>query len=117
MTYHMTCVTCGKAFEAGARNAKYCPPCRIQAHKDDVRRQGEARKAFTARANEIAGRAEFNAKTPRPCRCGTPARPVVGYGYPADGTVTRHVFCTQCGRRGKDAQSPSEAIKAWNKEA
>ena len=41
---------------------------------------------------------------------------VVGYGFPADGSRTRHVICMQCGRRGPDAKTPSEAIKAWNKE-
>lgn len=117
MTYHKTCSRCGAEFEAKNTGAKYCPRCRVEVHKETIRKQNEKRKAFTARVNEIAGRVEFNAKTPKPCRCGTPARPVVGYGFPADGTVTRCVLCVQCGRRGEDAQTAAGAVAAWNKEA
>ena len=117
MTFDKTCARCGATFVAKNDAAKYCPSCRREVQKEHARRHNEERRAFTARVNEIAGRVEFNAKTPRPCRCGTPARPVVGYGYPADGTVTRRVLCVQCGRQGPDAQTAAGAVVAWNKEA
>ena len=116
MTFDKTCKRCGAEFVAKNDAAKYCPGCRPEVQKEYIRKHNEERKALTARVNAIAGRVEYNSRTPRPCRCGTPARPVVGYGYPADGTVTRRVLCVQCGRRGPDAKTPSEAIKAWNKE-
>lgn len=117
MTYHKTCSRCGAEFEAKAVNAKYCKACKIEVQKEHIRKVNEEQKRFTARANEIAGRVEFNTKTPKPCRCKMPSVLVVGYGFPADGSRTRHVICMQCGRRGPDAKTPSEAIKAWNKEA
>lgn len=117
MTYHKTCARCGAEFVAKNDAAKYCPGCRPEVQKETIRKHNEKRKAFTARVNEIAGRVEFNAKTPKPCRCKMPSALVVGYGFPADGSRTRHVICMQCGRRGPDAKTPSEAIKAWNKEA
>jgi DNA-directed RNA polymerase subunit RPC12/RpoP len=88
MTYHKTCSRCGAEFEAKNTGAKYCPRCRV----------------------------EYNSRTPKPCRCKMPSALVVGYGFPADGSRTRHVICMQCGRRGPDAKTPSEAIKACNKE-
>lgn len=117
MTFDKTCKRCGDAFVAKNTGAKYCPRCRVEVHKETIREHNEKRKAFTARVNEIAGRVEFNSKTPKPCRCKMPSALVVGYGFPADGSRTRHVICMQCGRRGPDAKTPSEAIKAWNKEA
>jgi DNA-directed RNA polymerase subunit RPC12/RpoP len=116
MTYHKTCMTCGKEYEAKNSAARYCPPCRIKARKEQMRKHNEERKALTARVNAIAGRVEYNSRTPKPCRCKMPSALVVGYGFPADGSRTRHVICMQCGRRGPDAKTPSEAIKAWNKE-
>lgn len=116
MTFDKTCTRCGAEFEAKNTGAKYCPRCRVEVHKETIRKHNEKRKAFTARVNEIAGRVEFNSKTPKPCRCKMPSALVVGYGFPADGSRTRHVICMQCGRRGPDAKTPSEAIKAWNKE-
>ena len=117
MTFNKICARCGAEFVAKNDTAKYCPGCRPEVQKEYIRKHNEDRRRWTARANEIAGRTEFSVKTLRPCRCGTPARPVVGYGFPADGTVTRHVFCTQCGRQGPDAQTAAGAVAEWNKEA
>ena len=117
MTFDKTCKRCGAAFATKAINTRYCPDCRLEVRKELSREYNEERKALTARVNAIAGRVEYNSRTPRPCRCGTPAPPVVGYGYAADGTVTRCVLCTQCGRRGRDAHTAALAVAAWNKEA
>jgi len=60
MTFDKTCARCGVTFVAKNDAAKYCPGCRPEVQKEHIRRCNEERRRWTARANEIAGRVEFN---------------------------------------------------------
>lgn len=60
MTYHRICSRCGAAFSAHCHTAKFCEACRPAIKREHNARQNAERREFTARANAIAGRVDFN---------------------------------------------------------
>lgn len=60
MTYHRICARCGAAFDANCHTAKFCEACRPAIQRERMRQHNAKRRAFTARANAIAGRVDFN---------------------------------------------------------
>ena len=60
MTYRRICARCGAGFSSPCNTAKYCEACRPAIQRERMRHYNAERREFTARANAIAGRVDFN---------------------------------------------------------